>query len=184
MFKSRMTAGQRSTHGKHDALPHKKKVMVPLMSEQIPPPKGRSWASDVHGRYRASAGCDRKLHTALSLSITVCCRFNCSCHQRSNIPQDSSVAGKVKLSLCSTKHHATKTYQEAEVQSYTFSTSALDGGEWWTSHYSHFAPAPTAQEARWTLEPVWKLWSISCPCQIARSLYWLSHPDLQSQHSV
>jgi hypothetical protein len=37
---------------------------------------------------------------------------------------------KVNLSLCLTKHHATKPYGEVEIQIQLFLTSALDGGEW------------------------------------------------------
>jgi hypothetical protein len=37
---------------------------------------------------------------------------------------------KVKLSLCLTKHHATKTYWRVKVQLHVFLSSALDGSEW------------------------------------------------------
>jgi hypothetical protein len=39
--------------------------------------------------------------------------------------------------------------------SYSFSTSALDGGEWSASRPGEKAPVPTVQEAGWAPEPVW-----------------------------
>jgi hypothetical protein len=40
-----------------------------------------------------------------------------------------SIKVKLKLSLCLTKHHATKTYWGVEVYPHEFFTSALEGGE-------------------------------------------------------
>jgi hypothetical protein len=41
---------------------------------------------------------------------------------------------------------------------------ALHGCEWSTSRCGSFTPVPIGQEAGWTLEPVWMLWSKdSCP---------------------
>jgi hypothetical protein len=48
-----------------------------------------------------------------------------------------------------------------EYSSYSFSTSALDGGEWSASRPGRAfipgkgPPAPIVQEAEWTPEPVW-----------------------------
>jgi hypothetical protein len=46
--------------------------------------------------------------------------------------------GKVKLSLCLTKHHAKKMYWGVEVQLHAFLISALDGGGWSVSRLSRF----------------------------------------------
>jgi hypothetical protein len=46
---------------------------------------------------------------------------------------------KVKLTLCLTKHHATKTYEEVEIQLHEL-ISALDGGEWIASRPGRFTP--------------------------------------------
>jgi hypothetical protein len=48
-----------------------------------------------------------------------------------------------------------------EYSFYTFTTSALDGGEWSTSRLCRslypgkVPPVPTVQEAGWAPEPVW-----------------------------
>jgi hypothetical protein len=55
---------------------------------------------------------------------------------------------KVKLSLCSTKHHAMKTYWGVEVH-HALLTSALGGGEWSASRPSRFAPGERASGTHW-----------------------------------
>jgi hypothetical protein len=57
--------------------------------------------------------------------------------------------GKVKLSLCLTKHHAMKTYWGVEVQLHAFLTSALDGGEWSASRPGRFTPREKAPFTHW-----------------------------------
>jgi hypothetical protein len=49
----------------------------------------------------------------------------------------SNTKVNVKLLLCLTKHHAMKTYS---VSGGTHTFSALDEGEWWTSHLGRFTP--------------------------------------------
>jgi hypothetical protein len=57
--------------------------------------------------------------------------------------------------------HATKTLWGEEYRSYSFSTSALDGGEWLASRPGRALlpgkgpPVPIVQEAGWAPEPVW-----------------------------
>ena len=55
---------------------------------------------------------------------------------------------------------ATRTYAGAEVQSRTFLTLAVDGGNWLASRSGRFVLGertviPTEQEARWAPEQVW-----------------------------
>jgi hypothetical protein len=52
--------------------------------------------------------------------------------------------GKVKLSLCLTKHYAMKTYEAMHVNIYAFLTSALVGGEWSATRPGLFAPRERA----------------------------------------
>jgi hypothetical protein len=57
--------------------------------------------------------------------------------------------------------HAMKVLGERRYSSYSFSTSALDGGEWSASRPGRalapgkVPPVPIVQEAGWTPEPVW-----------------------------
>jgi hypothetical protein len=59
---------------------------------------------------------------------------------------------------------------EGRYNSYSFTTSVLDGGEWSASHpgcalaSEKGPPVPTGQEAGWAPEPVWtqRLQGISC----------------------
>jgi hypothetical protein len=52
-------------------------------------------------------------------------------------------------------------WREEVYNSYSFTISALDGGEWSASHHGralplgHDPPVPIVQEAGWTPEPVW-----------------------------
>jgi hypothetical protein len=59
--------------------------------------------------------------------------------------------------------HAMKTYRGLVVQHRTFTTSALDGDEWPSSHPGCFTPGkepwvPIEQEAVWAPEQVWMFW--------------------------
>ena len=64
--------------------------------------------------------------------------------------------------------------REEEVQLHSFSTSALDVGEWSTSCSGRFLPVPTEQGIAWGTQSVWK--SRECPSK-PRSLYRPRHPD-------
>jgi hypothetical protein len=64
--------------------------------------------------------------------------------------------------------------QERRFSSYSFSTSALDGGEWPASRPGRAftpgerTPVPIGQEAGWDPEPVWTQRlqeNILCPCR-------------------
>jgi hypothetical protein len=61
---------------------------------------------------------------------------------------------------CSTTRHE-GAWVEIRHSSYSFSTSALDGGEWWASRPGRALalrkgpPVPIVQEAGWASEPVW-----------------------------
>jgi hypothetical protein len=57
--------------------------------------------------------------------------------------------GKVKLSLCLTKHHAMKTYWGVEVKLHDSLTSTLEGGEWSVSRPSRFTPRERAPGTHW-----------------------------------
>jgi hypothetical protein len=52
---------------------------------------------------------------------------------------------------------------ERRYSSYSFSTSALDGGQWSASRHDRALapgkglPVPLVQDAGWALEPVWTL---------------------------
>jgi hypothetical protein len=71
--------------------------------------------------------------------------------------------------------------------SYSFSTSALDRGEWSASRPGERTPVPIVQEAGWVSEPVWTQgleeksfrfcwWSnLGRPAR-SQTLYWLSYP--------
>jgi hypothetical protein len=69
-----------------------------------------------------------------------------------------SKVSKVKQSP-STRHGGT--WGERRYSSYSFTTSALDGGEWTTSRPGRALPpgkgppVPIGQEAGWAPEPVW-----------------------------
>jgi hypothetical protein len=74
--------------------------------------------------------------------------------------------------------------RERTYSSYSFSTSALDGGQWSTSCPGHASalgkepPVPTVQEVGWAAEPVWtqRLEQKSfCLCQGSN----LNHPVIQ-----
>jgi hypothetical protein len=56
-----------------------------------------------------------------------------------------------------------------EYSSHSFTTSALDGGEWSASRPGHaLPPVPIVQEAGWAPEPVWTQedrGKILCPCR-------------------
>jgi hypothetical protein len=66
---------------------------------------------------------------------------------------------KIKLSCPTTRHGGA--WGERAYSSYSFTTLALDGGEWSASYPGHtFAPGkgppvPILQEAEWAPEPVW-----------------------------
>jgi hypothetical protein len=69
----------------------------------------------------------------------------------------SNIPKKLKLTHYTLRRHCgEKTYS-----SYSFLTSALDSGEWSTSHPGRAlapgkgSPVPTVQEAGWAPEPVW-----------------------------
>jgi hypothetical protein len=85
---------------------------------------------------------------------------------------------------------------ERRCSSYSFSTSALDGGDWSASRPGRVLPpgkafpVPIGQEAGWASEPVWTLRleekcialpgiELRSPGRPVRSqtLYWLSYPD-------
>jgi hypothetical protein len=57
--------------------------------------------------------------------------------------------------------HATEALGGEGYSSYSFTTSALDGGEWSASRHSRALPpgegppVPIVQEAGWAPEPVW-----------------------------
>jgi hypothetical protein len=57
--------------------------------------------------------------------------------------------GKAKLSLCLTKHHATKTYWGSGGIVPHILDFTLDGGEWSASWPSHFTPRETAPGIHW-----------------------------------
>jgi hypothetical protein len=69
------------------------------------------------------------------------------------------VSGKVKQSSPATRHAGA--WGERRYTSYSFSTSALDGGEWSASRPGRALPpgkgppVPIVQEAGWAPEPVW-----------------------------
>jgi hypothetical protein len=60
----------------------------------------------------------------------------------------------LKVSCLATRHEGA--WGERRYSSYSFSTSALDGGEWSASRPGHaLPPVPIEQEAGWAPEPVW-----------------------------
>jgi hypothetical protein len=65
----------------------------------------------------------------------------------------------LELSCPTTLHEGA--WGEKMYSSYSFSTSALDGGEWSASRYGRALapgkgpPVPIVQEAGWAPEPVW-----------------------------
>jgi hypothetical protein len=67
---------------------------------------------------------------------------------------------KVKSQSCPTTRHEGAS-KERRYSSYSFSTSALNGGEWSASGPGRALvpgkrpPVPIVQEAGWTQEPVW-----------------------------
>jgi hypothetical protein len=69
------------------------------------------------------------------------------------------VVRKAKQSCPATRHGGA--CGERRYSSYTFLTSALDGGEWSASRPGHAlplgkgSPVPIVQEAVWAPEPVW-----------------------------
>jgi hypothetical protein len=60
---------------------------------------------------------------------------------------------------------------ERKYSSYSFTISALDGGEWSASRPDRALPpgkgppVPIGEEAGWTPEPVWTFWDIT-PCNL------------------
>jgi hypothetical protein len=48
--------------------------------------------------------------------------------------------GRIKSSLCLTKHHDMKAYCGMKAQLHAFLTSALEGGEWSASRPGRFSP--------------------------------------------
>jgi hypothetical protein len=50
------------------------------------------------------------------------------------------VKPKVKLALCLIKRHSVEKYEGAEVVLHALLTSALDGGEWFSSCCGRFSP--------------------------------------------
>jgi hypothetical protein len=86
---------------------------------------------------------------------------------------------------------------ERRYSSYTFTTSALDGGEWSASRSGRVllpgkgSPVPIVQETGWAPEPVWTQRlekKSSCLCRGSnldrqgrpvrrQTLYWLSYPN-------
>jgi hypothetical protein len=68
-----------------------------------------------------------------------------------------------------TKHHGDD-WEERRYSSYSFTTSALDGGEWSASRPGCvLPPVPTIQEAGWAREPVWTQGleeKSFCPCRV------------------
>jgi hypothetical protein len=57
--------------------------------------------------------------------------------------------GKVKLSLCLTKHYAMNTYGGVVVQIHVLLPSALIGGEWSASRLCRFIPGKRAPGTNW-----------------------------------
>jgi hypothetical protein len=82
-------------------------------------------------------------------------------HRHKTLTAEASCFVKVK--------HSHNTLMEAQrgedvYSSYSFTTSALDGGEWSVSRLCRAlrptkgTPVPIGQEAAWTPQPVWKQW--------------------------
>jgi hypothetical protein len=115
-------------------------------------------------------GCENTVKWQQNISIRLL-GYNavCTCRQmlkfRKNILPPSS-------GLCLIKHNAMKAYGEwrylkakawggRSYSSYSFSTSALDGGEWSASRPGRALaqgkgpPVPIVQEVGWAPEPVW-----------------------------
>jgi hypothetical protein len=80
---------------------------------------------------------------------------------RQYIPDDSELHTRHRENLISHKKSCPTTRHEGawgkrRYSSYSFSTSALDEGEWSASPPGRaLAPVPTVQEAGWVPEPVW-----------------------------
>jgi hypothetical protein len=68
---------------------------------------------------------------------------------------------KVKSKIKQSRYTPWRRLGVEENSSYSFTTSALDGGEWSASHLCHSLPpgegppVPVGQEAGWAPEPVW-----------------------------
>jgi hypothetical protein len=71
----------------------------------------------------------------------------------------NAVYGNKRQSCPAIRHEGA--WAERTYSSYSFSTSALDGGEWSASRPGHALPpgkeppVPIGQEDGWALEPVW-----------------------------
>jgi hypothetical protein len=62
---------------------------------------------------------------------------------------DTYVRIKVKLTLCSTKHHAMKTYWGSGGIAPRILTLALNGGEWSASRFGRFTPRERTLATHW-----------------------------------
>jgi hypothetical protein len=75
--------------------------------------------------------------------------------------QECQTRSQYNIKSCPTTRHE-GTSGERKYSSYSFSTSALDGVEWWASRPGRALdpgegpPVPTVQEAGWAPEPVWR----------------------------
>jgi hypothetical protein len=64
-------------------------------------------------------------------------------------PVGASIVGKIKLSLCLTKHHAMESYWESGGIAPRILISALDEGEWLASRPAGFTPTGRAPGTHW-----------------------------------
>jgi hypothetical protein len=77
--------------------------------------------------------------------------------------QDTAMRRLILQTILKNQSHYTprRAWEERRYSSYSFSTSALDGGEWSASRPGRALapgkgpPVPTVQEAGWASEPVW-----------------------------
>jgi hypothetical protein len=87
---------------------------------------------------------------------------------------------RIKKSSPSTRHGGA--WGERRYSSYSFTTSAVNGGEWSASRPGRalppgkVPPVPIVQEAGWAPEPVWTMrWGYKkYICNLRREIYWKS----------